>query len=508
MKTAFSTLLVGALMCAVPAQADETHSHPPPLKLGTVVFATSCAPGVARDFERAVALLHSFAYTAAEEAFRNVAAADPTCAMAHWGAAMSYFHPLWSPPGPADLAKGQAEIAQAMQLDAHTAREKQFIAAAAAYYHDFEHLPPPARAKAYEVAMAQAARSNPKDIEVQVFHALALLAIAPPDDRTHANQKRAAAILEPIWRAYPDHPGVAHYLIHAYDSAELASRGLAAARAYSKIAPSAPHALHMPSHIFTRLGLWDDSITSNTAARAAAHAEGDVGEELHAMDYLVYATLQQGRKADAESVVDALRGMGALHGSDFKVAYAATAMPVRLAMETRDWDAAAKLEPLPDSVPHVAAIVYWARAVANARAGRAQAADADIARIEQCRLKLQGDGNTYWATQVDVLGKEAVAWQRLANARNDDAIAQMTHAADEEDRLEKLPVTPGPVIPAREQLGDVLLESKQPKQALQAYRAALIAAPGRRGALEGAARAAELAGDAKTAKRMRATLLK
>ena len=245
----------------------------------------------------------------------------------------------------------------------------------------------------------------------------------------------------------------------------------------------------MPSHIFTRLGLWGDSITSNTAARAAAHAEGDVGEELHAMDYLVYANLQQGRKADAERVVDALRGMGALQGSDFKVAYAATAMPVRLAMETRDWDTAAKLEPLPDSVPHVAAIVYWARAVANARAGRAQAADADIARIEQCRLKLQGDGNTYWATQVDVLGKEAVAWQLLANARNDDAIAQMTQAADEEDRLEKLPVTPGPVIPAREQLGDVLLESKQPKQALQAYRATLIAAPGRRGALEGAARA-------------------
>src|ERR1700689_1811407 len=319
------------ILWVLPVQSEESHSHPPPEKLGKVSFPTSCSPDVARDFERSVALLHSFAYAAAEQSFRNVAAADPTCAMAHWGIAMSHYHQLWSPPAAAELPDGQVEAERALSMDRGSPRERQFIVAAAAYYRDINEAPA-ARAKAYEEAMLAAARSNPQDTEVQVFYALALLATAPPEDATHANQKRAAALLEPIYRALPDHPGAAHYLIHAYDSAELAPRGLAAARAYSKIAPSAPHALHMPSHIFTRLGLWDDSIASNLAARAAAQIQGDQGEELHAMDYLTYAYLQRGRMSDAERVVGELRGMGALaaRGSDFKVGYAATAMPVRL----------------------------------------------------------------------------------------------------------------------------------------------------------------------------------
>ncbi len=472
------------------AAAQEMHSHPPPEKLGTVIFPTSCAAGVRNEFQRSVALLHSFAYSAAEQSFRQVAAADPGCAMAHWGIAMSHYHQLWSPPSPDELRQGQNEIELASRSERATPREKQYIAAAALYYKDADHVPPQARAKYYAHAMAGVAKSNRTDTEAQVFYALALIATAPPEDRTHANQKRAAVILEPIYRDQPDHPGAAHYLIHAYDSTELASRGLAEARAYSKIAPSAPHALHMPSHIFTRLGLWDDSIASNLAARAAAHAQGDQGEELHAMDYLTYAYLQRGRDFDAERVVADLRVMGALLGGDFKVGYAATAMPVRLAIERRAWSDAAALQPLPESAPQVAALVYWARALANARAGLPQAADIDIAKLETCRQQLKSAGNAYWATQVEVLGKEAKAWQLAANAQSAEAVQLLREAAAEEESLEKLPVTPGPVVPAREQMGELLLTLNRPSEALPEFRLALLDAPGRRGALRGEANAA------------------
>jgi hypothetical protein len=500
MRQGIALIVIGAAFWTPIGWSQESHSHPAPEKLGTVTFATSCAPKVSHDFERAVALLHSFAYAASEKAFGDVAAADPTCAMAHWGIAMSYFHQLWSPPGPEDLSKGQAQVDQAKHLKVRTERERQFIAAISAYYDDYAHSTPAKRAKDYEEAMQVAAKSNPGDTEVQVFYALAMIATAPPEDKTHANQKRASLILEPIYRKYPDHPGVAHYLIHDYDSAELAARGLGPARAYSRIAPSAPHALHMPSHIFTRLGLWDDSVASNTAARTAAHSQGDVGEELHAMDYLVYAYLQAGRQTEAEQVVAALSSMDGLLGNDFKVGYAATVMPIRLAMERGNWNAAAALQPLPESAPHISAMVFWARAVANSRAGRPQAAGDDIARLEACREQLKSANNAYWATQVEVLGAEAKAWQLAANSQADDAIQLMRHAADEEDAVEKLPLTPGPIIPAREQLGELLLTSSKPKEALQEFRMALLAAPGRRGALSGAAKAAQLAGDAQTAR--------
>jgi hypothetical protein len=489
--------LLGAslALCAFKVLAQEPHSHPVPEKLGTVIFPTSCAPGVSHDFERAVALLHSFAYTASEQAFQAIAVADPTCAMAHWGVAMSYYHPLWSPPDAADLGKGRTEVEQAARLGGKTARERQFIAAATAFFRDSDHLPHRTRAQAYADGMAEVARANPDDTEAQVFYALALLAIAPPEDRSHADQKRAAALLEPVFRSQPDHPGAAHYLIHAYDSTELAQRGLVAARAYSKVAPSAPHALHMPSHIFTRLGLWEDSIASNQAARQAAHEQHDLGEELHAMDYLTYAYLQRGQDADAQRVVATLSTMSGLQGKDFKVGYAATAMPVRLAMERRKWNDATRLRVLPASVPNVAAIVYWARAVANARAGRPQTTDGDIAKIETCRQQLQAQGNTYWATQTDILGKEARAWRLEANGDVEQATWLLRQAADEEAALEKLPVTPGPIVPAREQLGEMLLAHKRPGDALREFQAALVAAPGRRGALTGAVQAADLIGD-------------
>lgn len=508
MKKIHMILCVCTMACGFTATSQEVHSHPPPEKLGTVSFPTSCAPRVARDFERSVALLHSFAYSAAEQSFRKVAAADPGCAMARWGVAMSYYHQLWSPPGPKDLREGQTAIDEAVHLKVGSQRERQFIAAAAAYYKDSDNLSPQARANAYSEAMSDLARSNPKDTEVQVFYALSLIAIAPPEDGTHANQKRAAAILEPVYRRQPDHPGAVHYLIHAYDSAELARQGLAAARAYSKIAPSAPHALHMPSHIFTRLGLWDDSIASNLAARAAAHDEGDQGEELHAMDYLTYAYLQRGRMSDAARVVGELHGMGAVAApeSDFKIGYAATAMPVRLAMERHAWSEAVELQPIPGSAPHVAAIVFWARAVAEARAGHPQLASGDIAKIEACREQLKAAGNAYWAGQVELLHKEAKAWQ-LAATGNAAASAELLRAAaDDEDAVEKLPVTPGPVVPAREQLGELLLEQGRAKEALREFQTALTAAPGRRGALNGGVKAADLIGDTGTANQLRSTL--
>jgi hypothetical protein len=493
------------VICALAARSEEFHSHPPPEKLGKVSFQTSCAPSVAREFERSVALLHSFAYAASEESFRKVAAADPGCAMAHWGIAMSYYHQLWSPPSPTELRDGRIEIEHALSIDQGSPRERQFIAAAAAYYADPDKTPR-MRAQAYSDAMLAAARSNPKDTEVQAFYALSLIATAAPEDTTHANQKRAAALLEPIYRAEPDHPGAAHYLIHAYDSAELAPRGLEAARAYSKIAPSAPHALHMPSHIFTRLGLWHDSIASNRAARAAARAQGDLGEELHAMDYLTYAYLQSGQNSNAEQVVASLRAIvaAAALGNDFKVGYAATAMPVRLAMERHAWRAAADLQTLPGSAPQIAAIVFWARAVANARSGRPQAADSDIAQIEACKEQLRAAGNAYWATQVDVLDQEARAWRLAAVGSAGDSAGLLRQAADEEDAVEKLPLTPGPIVPAREQLGELLLLQNQPQQALREFRAALVLAPGRRGARLGGADAAERLGDARTAAQLRA----
>jgi tetratricopeptide (TPR) repeat protein len=502
-------LCLCGLVCSFGAWPQETHSHPPPEKLGKVSFATSCAPRVAGDFERSVALLHSFAYTAAEQAFRNVAAADPACAMAHWGVAMSYYHQLWGPPSPQELRDAHSEIDQAVRLESGASpREQQYIAAAAAYYRDAEKTPPPARAKAYCEAMTEAARSNPNDTEVQVFYALSLLGTAPPEDATHAKQKRAAEILEPVYRDNPQHPGAAHYLIHVYDSAELAPRGLAAARAYSKIAPSAPHALHMPSHIFTRLGLWNDSIASNMAARAAAHAQGDQGEELHAMDYLTYAYLQRGQVADAQRVVAAVKEMGALASpeSDFKVGYAATTMPVRLAMERHAWNDALELQAIPGSAPQVAAIVFWARAEAGSHAGHPRSADGDIAKLEAAADQLKTAGNAYWAGQTDVLVKEAKAWQLAAGGDAAAAAQLMRTAADQEDAVEKLPLTPGPVVPAREQLGEMLLEQGHPQEALAAFQTALAGAPGRRGSLAGGAKAADLAGDAGTARQLRAKM--
>jgi len=486
-------LILQFALASTAAAQHEHASHPAPEVLGAVIFPTTCAATVQPRFERALALLHSFAYTEAEQGFRDVAAADPECAIARWGVAMSMFHQLWDHPDRKTLTEGAAELAEARALDTGSPRERAFIAAAATYFVA-DGSPHAARAKTYEQATADVAKRFPTDVEAQIFHALALIADAPPTDRTHANQKQAADILEPLYRRYPQHPGIAHYLIHACDSAELAPRGLAAARAYAKIAPSAPHALHMPSHVFTRLGQWDDSVASNKAARAAARAAGDVGEELHAMDYLTYAYLQLGREADAKRVVDDASAMHGLAAAQFKIGYAANAMPVRYAIERHQWQEAIVLQPLPDSEPQVAAIVHWARAIGASRSAHPNDADADIATIDACIARLDGAGNTYWATLTRVLAESARAWQFAARGNTDQAIALLRRAADREDASEKLPVTPGPIVPSREQLGDLLLQAGRPADALREFKVALKDAPGRRGALAGAALAARRIG--------------
>lgn len=473
-----------------PAPLAE-HEHPVPEKLGTVQFSTSCSPEEQKNFGRAIALLHSFAYSAAEKAFRDVIKKDPKCAMAHWGIAMTYFHPLWPPPLPAEnVARGREEIERARQLGGSD-REREFIEALSFIYaHDS--VPYRDRVDRYTAAMGKLAQHNLDDAECQIFYALALIATAPPTDATHANQKKATALLEPLFRKYPQHPGIPHYLIHAYDNIEMASRGVEAARIYAQIAPSAPHALHMPSHIYTRLGMWQESIASNTAARKAAHEQDDIGEELHAMDYLTYANLQLGRDEEVARVLDDLRKMTDLSPKYFKVAYAASAMPARYAIERRQWNEATRLAPMADTLPQAAAITAWSRAVGLARSKQAADARAEAAKLMSAYEQMRLAGDEYWATQIHVQLNSALAWINYAEGKKDEALKLMRAAADEEDAVEKQPVTPGAIVPAREQLGDLLLELNRPADALKEFERALAMTPQRRGGFAGASLAREM----------------
>jgi tetratricopeptide (TPR) repeat protein len=472
--------------------SQEVHEHGVPQELGTVSFPITCAAAVQDDFNRGVALLHSFAYRAAANSFAAVAKADPGCAMAHWGIAMTYFRQLWEPPIlPATISSGQSEIKQAQQIGTSSKRERQYINALVLIYED-PSLPYSARALNYERAMRNLVEGNKQDVEAQVFYALALLANASPADKTHAMQKQAVEVLEPLNKSYPQHPGIPHYLIHACDNAELAPKGLAAARAYSQIAPSAPHALHMPSHIYTRLGLWTDSINSNIAAKDAARQQGDVGEELHAMDYLVYAYLQTGEDDKAHEVIGQLKIEPELKAGDFKASYAATAMPVRYAVERGRWEDAAALVVPSGAPPQVAAVAVWARGLGLVHLGRTTQAQAEIDRLRQMQGQLRTAGNSYWATQTEILQREVMAWAAQEQKKPTEAVVLLQSAADEEDAIEKLPVTPGPILPAREQLGYLLLEQDQASPALKQFNAALANAPGRWGTLQGVSQAQEL----------------
>jgi len=478
------------------ANAQEHESHASTGSLGTVEFRVSCTAEGQESFTRGVALLHSFTYEESEEAFRDAAARDPQCAMAHWGLAMTEYHQLWEPyAGPAESQRGAVEIQKARDLKPGTPREKEYIEALGIFYDGWEQRGHAVRAKAYREAMRGVHERNPGDQEATVFYALALIATASPEDKAYANQRRAAAILEPIFATHPDHPGVPHYLIHAYDNPVLAPQGVAAARAYSKIAPDLPHALHMPSHIFTRLGLWEDSISSNLAAAAAARKHGDQGEEFHALDYLVYAYLQLGRNDEAERIRDHLPTTGKVKPSSaFKINFARAAMRARCALEQQHWAEAENLVADGDVQPQVAAISHWAAALGATHTGNLQAARQHAEQVRRLSVELREKGEGYWAEQAAIQGEEAEGWVAFAEHRTDDAVRLLRMAAEHEDAAEKHPVTPGAVRPGRELLGDLLMETHQPKEALAAYRRVLAIAPGRRNALKGAAEAERLIG--------------
>ncbi|HEY2943524.1 MAG TPA: hypothetical protein VGN09_13910 [Vicinamibacteria bacterium] len=513
-------LLAGTLVAAGAAdeQDHQAHHHGQPEKLGTVRFPTSCAPAVQAPFARAVALLHSFWYDEAEKAFGEVSAADPSCAMAQWGVAMSLYHPIWAPPSPAELKRGQEAVAKARAAGAPTERERDYVAAIEAYFRDADTADHRTRALAYEKAMERVSARYPDDREAAIFYSLALLGTAPPSDKTYANQKKAGAILNRVLPAQPDHPGVAHYLIHSFDYPELAELALPAARSYSRIAESSPHAQHMPSHIFVRLGLWDDSIRANEGSAAAARAHvkktqpGAASfDELHAVDYLAYSFLQQGRDGEARRMLDRVRSVKRLDNPNFAAAYALAAVPARYALERGRWAEAAVLEVAPAwfpwaQFPYAEAITHFARAVGAARSGDAAGARQSVARLDALHQAAVDAKIGYWPAQIEIQRRAAAGWLAHAEGRNEDALRLLKEAVDLEAATDKHPVTPGPVVPARELHADLLMELGRPAEALAEYEASLKIAPNRRYALAGATRAADAAGQTEKARALKASL--
>jgi len=499
-------LFVGACSVFSPHVVAQ-HEHPAgdPAKLGKVNFPVSCDASVQPQFASAMAMLHSFWYDKAKETFAAVAEKDPTCGMAYWGIAMTYYHPLWQAPNPDDLKAGIAAMEKAKMVGAKTQRERDYIAAIETFYKDSDKIDHGTRALVYEKAMAQLQARYPNDHEAAIFHALALLATAPPTDKTYVNQKRAGAILEPLFAEEPEHPGIAHYLIHAYDYPPLAPRALDAARRYAKIAPDSPHALHMPSHIFTRLGLWQESIDSNLASAASAKKNNAPGDELHARDYLMYAYLQGDQDREAKKLLESSPPDHVDDAAYMAWLYAMGALPARYAVERHDWAEAADLAVPANTFPGgryawTEANLHFARSLGLSHIGKTEDARVEERTLLSLRDTLAGIGDKYWADQVEIQRESAKAWILLAEGKNDEALRQMRSAAAHEDATEKHPVTPGVILPAREMLGDMLLQLKQPAQAMLEFEATLKTAPNRFNALAGAARAAKLSGDEEKAK--------
>jgi len=514
MRTAIAIclLVAGNLL----AQMEDHDHHAEGIeRLGTVAFSTSCTPVAQVKFTRAVALLHSFWYEEAEKAFTETAAIDPQCGMAWWGVAMSNYHPVWpSPYSPAELARGIAAAAKAKAVGAKTEREKGYIDAIAAFYNDVEHQDLNTRARAYEAAMQRVSAANPNDDEAAIFYGLSLIAhgMSMPTDKTYAYQKQAAEIFNRLLKTHPDHPGIAHYLIHSFDYPALAPLALNAAYAYAKIAPSSPHALHMPSHIFVRLGMWPETIDSNLksqkAARdhaAMAHPGAVAFDELHASDYLAYAYLQLGQDESVRQLVDHLAAIKSLDVENFAAYYAMASVPARYALERKRWADAAALTVSPANFPwdryaYAEAVTYFASGMGKARGGNPAGARADIEQLKRLRQLLIDQKNSYWADQVQVQILAVDGWTAHAEGHEDVAEAALRKAADLEDSMDKSPVTPGSILPAREMLGDFLLATNHPQEALDAYESSLKSSPRRLNGLTGAAHAAQLAGDREKAR--------
>jgi hypothetical protein len=506
-----------ALSTVADDDKDKNHHHPEDLtaaQLGTVAFPVSCAPAVQKPFERGVALLHSFWYEEAQKEFEHVATDDPHCAMAHWGVALSLYHQLWNEPDKKVIQHGLDEVHQAKTTDGPaTPREKAYIAAVEAFYSNSKKLNHDARAKAYSDAMKKVYETYPDDHEAATFYALSLLASEPHDDATFANRKQAAAILEKLFVIEPDHPGVAHYLIHSYDKPQLAQLGLPAARRYAEIAPASPHALHMPSHIFARVGLWQDDIKSNLASvaatrKTAAMGMSGEGHQFHAMAFLFYAYMQSGRDADAKALIEEIRAMpnkkDDMYGKGYDP-HAATLshLTALYPVEMHDWAAAAAIPPTEVAGTAEYSMIFWARAIGSAHLHKPDDVRKDIAEIQRIYKKRVAEKSEY-AEAVEGDRKEAQAWLAFAEGKYDDAIEALRPIADKEDATGEEPDG----APAREMIADILLEAKRPQQALAEFQTDLKLHPNRFDALYGAARAAEADGKQNDATEYYALLLK
>jgi tetratricopeptide (TPR) repeat protein len=484
-------VLCGVALGLVQGQAAGTE------QLGQVHFPVACNTDVQPQFDRGVALLHSFAFDASIQAFAAVGQQDPSCGMAHWGIAMARMgNPFNWPPNAQAIQEGWAAVEKAKASGEKTPREQAYIAAMEVLYQGAEKIDHRTRALAYERAMEQLSRTYPDDHEAAIFYALALNATALSTDKTYANQLKAAEILERIFTEQPHHPGVAHYLIHSYDYPSVAQRGLSAARS-ANIAPSAPHALHMPSHIFTRLGIWHESIDSNRASAASTKSHR---EQLHAMDYMAYAYLQLAQDQAAKRVLDDMQALEKINVEHFVSAYALAAIPSRYAVERRQWAEAAALT-LPHSdfpwqrFPQSEAVLVFARGLGAARSGDLETASKDLRRLQELCDALAEAKLEYWQEQVDIQHQVVTAWVKLVQGQHDEALQIMRAAADREHATEKATVTPGPLIPAHELLGEMLLVVDKPQEALQAFEVSMQSEPNRFWGFYGAARAAELAGD-------------
>jgi hypothetical protein len=518
MQTRFILSIAALAMLSAVGFAEVGH-HGSLEKLGTVSFSTSCSSATQPQFNRAVALMHSFQFASAIEAFHAILVSDPSCSMAYWGIALSD----WGNPfasglkSQAQLDAGLKAVEQARGSPSKSERERAYLEAVARLYTDTATVDQRSRKLAYESAMAAVSAAYPEDTEAAIFYALAISAAADPADKTYARQLKAGEILDRLYVQYPDHPGLAHYIIHTYDVPPLAARAAGAAQHYSEIAPSTPHALHMPSHTFTRVGDWQASIDANVASAAAARSAGQPADELHASDYLEYAYLQTAQDNAAKGVVESAEQIFSRFDPKMQVGgaggpsaayFARAAIPARYDLERRDWANAAKLQPLPSPFPYTEAMTYFGRGLGAAHLKDTAAARAAIDALAQCRDRLNMMKESFWANQVEIQRLEVVAWLASSQGQSEDALAGMRRAAEMEDATEKSVVTPGPLAPAHELLGDLLLESKRPAEALVEFESTLKREPNRFWSLYGAAEAAKMSGDQVGAKRYFNRLLK
>ena len=517
-KLFFRFLLGVCLLFGLPALAIDDqmpmHHQDPNEQLGKVSFPVSCLPDTQKAFERGVALMHSFAYEEAEAQFVEISKSDPSCAMAHWGVAISLFHSIWDHPQPETLKRGHDEMVIAQKLGAKTPREQGYIAALALFYDDPPSTEYLKRATAYSMAMGKLYQQNPSDVEAGAFYALSLLAAAPPGDLSLANKKKAVAVLMPLFQRQPDHPGMAHYIIHACDSPEMASTGLPAARSYADIASSSAHAVHMPSHIFARLGLWQEDIQANLKSVALTQKSSEMymgGHELHAMHFLLYAYLQTGQDAKAKQIVEqseqiiaAASKSGSNTGMMEYYDFAAAHFPALYDLEMHHWAEAAARQPAAGAPAHDQMITYWARTIGSARAGDVEATRANAKKYDEAEEAVRKSKYAYRLDGPDFMRGEVQAWLAFAEKKNDEALKQMRQVADQQDQVGKAEVD----IPAREMLADMLLQLNQPALALLEYEKSMKIDPNRFNELAGAAQAADLAHQPKKANYYYAKLLK